>query len=57
MGARQHNENRRIAGDGRWMGRGGPSVCLDLQQLLSKTEVYLLQIKTNGSVPSENLDL
>lgn len=45
MGARRHNENRQIAGSGRWMGRGGPSVCLNLQQLLSKTGIYLLQIE------------
>lgn len=39
------------------MGRGGPSVCLDLQQLLSKTEVYLLQIETNKFGPAKHLNL
>ena len=53
MGARQHNENRRISSGGRWMGRGrasdGMSPAVGLSQSVTVTRqnrVLLLQIET-----------
>ena len=64
MGIQQRNGNRRTAGSGRWMGMGGLSDEMNPAAGLSRSvtvtqqnRVLLLQIKTNESVPSENLDL
>ena len=57
MGAQRHNENRRIAGSDRWMGQGGLGGLSQSVTSRPTFDLYLLQIKTTGTVPTKHLDL
>ena len=47
MGAQRHNGNRRIAGDGRWMGTGPATGLSRSVTSTDQNQSYLLQIETN----------